>query len=197
MKLELRDAETGDLPEIKHLTDDYISCDFYSMDDLDRMLHGERNLLYVVTDADRDHAIVSYFYAFLAELDEALRRLHVHEKPEMLRQYGDDTLVGVYKASSTEKEYRKQGICSSFVHDLEPVFQERGAKMLLATALHPIRKPVPMRHIFRDNGFTVIADLSRPWADIRGYCPYCKQDPCICDGVFYMKKIDDTEGEKR
>ncbi len=194
MKLELRDAETGDFPEIKRLTDEYISRDFYSMDDLDRMLHGKGNLFFVVTDAERDNAIVSYFYAFLAELDEALQILHVPEKPEALRQYRGDVPVGVYKASSTEKEYRKQGICSSFVHDLQPVFQERGAKMLLATALHPAGKPIPMRHIFLNNGFTAIADVYRPWARIPGYCPYCKQDPCVCDAVFYMKKIDESEG---
>lgn len=195
MKLEVREAEARDLPEIKRLTDVYISEDYYSLDALAGMLRGERNLFYVVTDADKGDAIISYFYAFLAELDEALQILHVPEKPEALQKYRGDTLVAVYKASSTEKAYRKHGICSSFVRDQEPVVKARGAKLILATALHPVGREVPMRHIFLDNGFRPIADIYRPWANIRGYCPYCKEEYCTCDAVFYIKKLDDTEGE--
>ncbi len=195
MRLEIRDAEARDLLEIKRLMDKYISQDYYSLDALEGMLRGERNLFYVVTDADRDDAIISYFYAFLSELDEALKILHVPAKPEALQKYRGDTLVCVYKASSTEKEYRKHGICSSFVRDLQPVVRGRGAKMVLATALHPVGREVPMRHIFVDNGFTAISDIYRPWEGIRGYCPYCKQEYCICDAVFYVKKLDETEDE--
>ena len=111
MKLEVRRAEVRDVPEIKRLIDEYIAVDYYSLEELEESLHGEDNLFYVVTDAERGEALVSYFYAFLAPLSEALKRLHVSEKPERLREYGDETLVGVYKTSSTEREYQKQGIC--------------------------------------------------------------------------------------
>lgn len=194
MSLEIRDAELRDLPEIKRLMDIYLSQDYCSLETLEGMLHGDRNLFYVVTDPDRNHAVVSYFYAFLSPLDEALQILHVTDKPEPLRQYRGNDLVAVYKASSTEKGYRKQGICSSFIRDLQPVVQQRGAKMILATALHPVGQRVPMKHIFVDNGFSAISDLYRPWSRINSYCPYCKEDYCICDAVFYMKKLDGTEG---
>ena len=82
MKLEIRDAETRDLPEIKRLVDKYISQDYYSLEELEGMVCGERNLFYVVTDADREDIIVSYFYAFLAPLDEALKTLHEAYLPE-------------------------------------------------------------------------------------------------------------------
>ncbi len=189
MKLEVRDAVRRDLPEIKRLTDEYISRDFYSMEALEGMLPSARNLLYVVTDADRDDQIISYFYAFVAPLDEALGILHVREKPEALLSCGGDELVGVYKASSTEKPYRKQGVCSAFARDLEPVLRARGAKLILATALHPMGQEVPMRHIFEDNRFTQLGELYRPWEGVPGYCPYCGCDPCICDGVFFIKKL--------
>ena len=26
------------------------------------------------------------------------------------------------------------------------------------------------------------------------YCPYCGRHHCICDAVFYMKKLKETEG---
>ena len=193
MKLEARAAEARDLPAVKRLTDAYLTRDFYSLETLEGMLHGERNLFYVVADADRGGAVISYFYAFLSPLDEALQILHVPEKPEPLPKYGGDALVGVYKASSTEKAYRKQGICTSFVRDLQPVMRARAAKMILATALRPLGREAPMRHIFVDNGFRAISDLYRPWKNIRGYCPYCKRDYCICDGVFYIKQLDETE----
>ena len=192
MHLKERKAERRDLPDIKRLTDEYISQDFYSLDDLEGMLHGDNNLMFVVTDADRDDAIISYYYAFLSTLDEALRIIHVKEKPAQLLKYKSDETVAVYKASSTEKEYRKHGICSSFVRDLEPDLRKRGAKLILATALHPMGREVPMKHIFLDNGFAPIAELYRPWSGIRGYCPYCKQDYCICDGVFFVKELKET-----
>ncbi len=194
MNLEIRDAEIRDLPEIKRLMDEYLSLNYYSLEALEGMLCGDRHLLYVVTDADRDHAVVSYFYAFLSSLDEALQILHVAERPEPLLQYRGDDLVAVYKASSTEKGYRKLGICSTFIRDLQPVVQQRGAKMILATALHPAGQRIPMKHIFVDNGFSAISDLYRPWSQINSYCPYCREDYCTCDAVFYMKKLDGMEG---
>ena len=195
MRLEVRDAEVRDLPEIKRLTDKYISRDFYSMEVLERMLHGDLNLVYVVTDADRDDAVISYFYAFLAPLDEALKILHVADRPDPLPAYDGDTIVAVYKASSTEKEYRKQGVCTSFVRDLQPVVRKLGAKLILATAVHPENREEPMRHIFLDNGFTAIAELYRPWVTTHAYCPYCKKEYCICNAVFYLKKLDEEDGE--
>ena len=195
MELAIRDAELRDLPEIKRLTDEYLSRDFYSMETLEEMLTGERNMLYVVTDTDRDGKIVSYFYAFLSGLEEALRILHVPEKPEALKDCAEDFPVGVYKASCTEKKYRRNGVCSSFVHNLQPVMREKGAKMILATALHPRGREIPMKHIFEDNGFRAVAEIDRPWRQIHAYCPYCGQDYCACDGVFFVKELGETEGE--
>ncbi len=195
MKLEIRAAEPRDVPQIKRLIDVYIAEDYYSPESLEALLDGENNLFYVVTDADRGGAVISYFYGFLSPLDEALRILHVPAKPEPLRKYDGSTLVGVYKLASTEKAYQKQGICSSFIRDLEPVFRRRGAKMILATALRPLGREVPMRHIFRDNGFEAVAEISRPWVEMTLYCPYCQREHCICDAVFYMKNLDGSEGE--
>jgi len=191
----VRDAEARDLPEIKQLMDRYLSRDYYTMEELEKILAGERNLLYVVTDSEKGGEVVSYFYAFVAPLDEALQILHVKEKPAFLANYSGDTTVAVYKASSTKEAYRKNGVCTSFVRDLQPVVREMGAKLILATALHPRGKEEPMKHIFISNGFSAIADLYRPWSGIRSYCPYCRQEYCVCDAVFYIKKTGETEGE--
>ena len=113
MKLEVRTAEARDLPEIKRQIDEYLAVDYYSLEFLEGLLCDENTLLYVVTDADAGDAIVSYFYAFIDTLDGALKELHASEKPEALREYGPETLVGVYKTSSTVREYQGRGICSS------------------------------------------------------------------------------------
>ena len=191
MKLEIRKAEARDVPEVKRLIDEYIAADYYSLEELGALLHGDQHLFYVVTDADKDDKPVSFFYGFLSTLDEALPLLHVSERPEGLKDYAGDTLVGVYKTASTETAYQKLGICSSFIRDLEPVLRERGAKLILATALRPLGREVPMRHIFRDNGFDAIAEIHQPWVDMFLYCPYCKRNHCICDAVFYVKKLDE------
>ena len=194
MKLEVRKAETRDLPAIKRLTDEYLAQDYYSMETLETCIQGDRNLFYVVTDAERNSEVVSYFYAFLAGLDEALEILHVKKKPEPLLKYDGEALMGVYKLSSTEKAYQRHGICSSFVRNLEPVLRERGAKLILATAMRSPQGVVPMRRIFQAHGYAEIAELIRPWHEQYLYCPYCGRHHCICDAVFYMKKLDETEG---
>ena len=193
MKLESRKTEARDLPAVKRMIDETLALDYYSMEELEDLLHGDQHLFYVVTDEDRGGTVVAYFYAFLSTLDEALPLLHVSEKPEGLSQYSGDTLVGVYKTASTEKEYHKLGICSSFVRELEPVLRERGAKLILATAHRPQGREIPMRHIFHDNGFTAIADIRHPWIEMTMYCLTCKRNHCICDAVFYVKKLEQGE----
>ena len=193
MKLEVRKAETRDLPAIKRLTDEYLAQDYYSMETLETCIQGDRNLFYVVTDAERNSEVVSYFYAFLAGLDEALEILHVKKKPEPLLKYDGEALMGVYKLSSTEKAYQRHGICSSFVRNLEPVLRERGAKLILATAMRSPEQKVPMKKIFHDTGFSAIAEIHRPWEELTLYCPYCNRTHCICDAVFYVKKLEDED----
>ena len=194
MRLETRAAQERDLPEIKRQIDEYISPEYYSQEELKELLHRDGTMFYVVTDADAGDRIVSYFYAFISPLRDALGDLHAKELPEALRGYGPDTLAGVYKTSSTVKEYQGNGICSSFVKGLEPVLKERGAKMVLATAMRSPEGVVPMKRIFDGFGYEAIGELIRPWEQMDIYCIYCKRRHCICDAVFYMKKLDDEEG---
>ena len=198
MKLEVRPAEDRDLPEIKHMIDECLAPDYYSLKKLKACIRGERNLFYVVTDADRDGMLAAFFYAFLSRLDEALEVNHMEECPPALQAYGPDTAVGVYKTVSTGKNYRKGGICSSFVSRMEPVMRERGAKLILVPAMRSPEGAVPAKNILQDNGFVPIADVCRPWEDLDIYCPFCGHHHCICDAVLYMKKLDETkEGDFR
>lgn len=190
MKLEVRKAQTRDLEQIKRLIDDTISLDFYSIEDLEGMLRGEDDLLCVAVDEDRDDYVAAYFYAFLSTLDKALEVLHVREKPEVLRDHAGDERVGVYKTSSTDPAYRKHGIFSAFMSELQPVLRSRGAQMILNTALRPYGREIPILGILQDTGFVPVSTLYRPWAEKKGYCPYCRQDYCICDAVLYVREFD-------
>ena len=194
MKLEVRAAETGDLPQIKRLIDNCISRDFYSLEELGGMIRNEDDLLYVTADADRDGMVVSYFYAFLSTLDEALRVLHVQGKPGMLQKYTGNERVGVYKTSSTDPDYRNRGIFSAFMADLQPVLRSKGAEMIVNTALRPLGREIPILNILRNTGFVPITTVYRPWAEKKGYCPYCKRDYCICDAVLYVKEFSGKGG---
>ena len=195
MKLVTRAAELGDLPAIKRLTDEYLAPDYYSIEALEAYIHAERSLFLVVTDAERDGAVVAYFYAFLSTLDEALGVLHVQEKPGPLSQYGGDAPVGVYKTVSTQREYQSCGICSSLVRGLQPVLQKRGAKLILVPAMRSPAGAVPASAVLRDSGFVPIAEIIRPWEELDLYCPHCGRRHCACDAVVYMKELEETEDE--
>lgn len=193
MALVKREARKEDMPAVKGLIDRYIAEDYYSLSELESLVGGQNNLFYVVTDPEMDNKVVSFFYAYIDRIDEALKQLHVKERPGPLKDLPDDTLAGVYKTASTDSEHQKMGICSSFIKELEPVIKARGADMILATALRPLGQEAPMRHIFHDHGFQAVSVIPRPWVDMYLYCPYCKRNHCICDAVFYMKRL--TEGE--
>ena len=193
MKLETRKAEARDLQQIKHLIDDFISRDFYTIEELGKMVEGKDDLLYVAVDADQNERVVSYFYAFLSTLDEALEILHVKEKPEALLKYTGNERVGVYKTTSTDPEYRNRGLFSSFMADLQPVLRSMGAQMIINTALRPYGREIPILNVLRKTGFTQIGMVYRPWAETKGYCPYCKQDYCICDAGLYIREFNEEE----
>ena len=193
MKLEVRIAEHRDLPQIKQLIDQYIAQDFYTMETLEGMLQGEDDLLYVVTDEDRDGRVAAYFYAFLSTLDEALRTLHVRQTPEALARYAGDTRVGVFKTTSTDPDYRRRGLFSAFMVNLQPMLRSRGAQLIMNTALRPFGREVPIRNILRRTGFVPVLTLLRPWVGNTGYCPYCAKEHCICDAVLYIREFDGKE----
>ena len=195
MRLETRPAEARDLPELKRMIDECLAVDYYSLEKLESSIQGEKNLFYVVTDAEQNGAIAAFFYAFMSTLGETLEILHVEARPPALRAYGPDTPVGVYKTVSTGKAYRRSGICSSFVRRMEPVMQARGAKLILVPAMRSPAGAVPAKAILQDNGFAPIAEIIRPWEGMELYCPYCGHYHCICDAVFYVKHLDGTEDE--
>ena len=195
MRLVVREAEQKDLTQIKYLFDNYISQDFYTLEELEDMLCREDDLLYVAADEDEDNKVVSCFYAFLSPLDEALRVLHIHDKPDVLHKYAENERVGVYKTTATDPEYRKRGLFSDFMTDLQPVLRDKGAAAILTTALRPFGKEIPFLKTLKETAFVPIQTLSRPWAEKKGYCPYCRQDYCICDAVFYIREFD-REGDQ-
>lgn len=195
MRLETRRAEAGDVLQLKRMIDECLAPDYYTVEKLEACIQGERNLFYVVTDADRDGIVAAFFYAFLSSLDEALEIMEVKEKPEALAIYDGNTTVGVYKTVSTGKDYRRFGICSSFVRSQEPVLRERGAKLLLVPAMRSPAGVVPANAILRNNGFEPIAEIIRPWESMDIYCPYCGHYHCVCDAVFYVKHLDGTEDQ--
>lgn len=195
MKLETRVADVRDVPELKRMIDEYLAVDYYSLEELEACVQGERSLFYVVTDADRDGVMAAFFYAVLAPLEEALELLHVRKRPEFLKGYAPDTLVGVYKTASTTRDYREHGLCTFFVRELEPIMRERGAKLIVATAWRTPEGVVPMRRILHDAGFEAVEEIKRLWNDLDMFCTGCKRRHCICDAVFYAKRLDGTEDE--
>lgn len=196
MSLEIRKAEARDLPQVKRLFDSCISQDFYSLEALEGMLHREDDLLYVAEDTEQNGRVASCFYAFLATLDDALRILHVREKPETLQQLPGNTRVGVYKTTSTDPAYRNRGLFSTFMRDLQPVLRARGAECIIAAALRPLGREIPILKTLHQTGFVSISTLHSPWSSTKGYCPYCKQDYCICDAGLFLRKFDEKDKEE-
>ena len=86
---------------------------------------------------------------------------------------------------------------SAFMDNLQSELRSAGAALLINTALRPLGREIPSLRILRDTGFVPLTTLYRPWAEKKGYCPYCKQDFCICDAVLYVREFDEKKDEAR
>ena len=85
-------------------------------------MRGERNLFYVVTDADRNGDMIAFFYGFLAPLDEALELLHVRQIPEallgsheeargikLIQGIGDERFLGIFRRIPEVADLQQDG----------------------------------------------------------------------------------------
>ena len=73
--------------------------------------------------------------------------------------------------------------------------RSRGARLIIGPAMRSPSGVVPMKGILHNFGFEPISEILRPWEELELYCPYCGHYHCICDAVFYMKKLDEREDE--
>lgn len=169
------------------MTDEYIGKEFYTISYLKEIYDADDKFIYVCVN-DKDE-VVAYFYIFTSILQEALRILNI---PIQLSGFDSDKLdskVGVYKTSCTKKDYRNQGLFTSFLHSMEGVFREKRVEQVLLPALRTPSGVVPVKNVVFAAGFHEAGEFMHPWSHIDSYCPYCKNRNCQCDCVLYTKEM--------
>ena len=195
MKLEI-EGRRRDLPGRSSADRrEYLAPDYYSMEDLEACIPGAGNLFYVVTDADRGGAVVSYLLCLPLPLDEALAMLQVSEKAggaaEIRRGHAGGRLQdGQHGKGLPALRYllflRPQpGAC--------PAGARREADPGSGHALSG-RRGSHGRILQDKRAFPPSRRSSGPGRDMDIYCPYCGQYHCICDAVFLHQETGQNGG---
>lgn len=179
----IREAVRRDLAAVKHMTDEYIGKDFYTMPVLEGILEHENEHLYIYAD-DRDTA-VAYLYFLEMDFGDATEFLHI---PDGMLNLSNKMRVGIYKTACTEKEWQRKGILTLFLNNMERILREKALECILFTALKKPDGTVPVHKAVTSVGFWPVATLKQPWIHTHAYCPYCKMEYCVCDGVIYIKE---------
>lgn len=179
----IREAAPGDLAAVKCMTDEGIGKDFYTLPDLEGMLEHENEHLYVY--ADSQDAAVAYLYFLEMDFGGARELLHI---PDGMLDLSPGTRVGIYKTACTKKGWRKKGILRLFLDKMEGMRWKEAPQCILLTALQKPDKTVPVHKAVTEVGFSPVATLRQPWVHTHAYCPYCKMEYCVCDGIIYIKE---------
>ncbi|HBI61028.1 MAG TPA: hypothetical protein DDY31_07430 [Lachnospiraceae bacterium] len=183
----IREAERGDLIAVKRMTDEYIGKDFYTLPYLERILKRDNEHLYIYVDG-QDTA-VAYLYFLEMDFKDAMEFLHI---PDGVLSISRGERVGIYKTACTKKEWRRKGILTLFLDRTERMFADKALQYILFTALQRPDGTVPVHKAVTEVGFFPVSTLKQPWVHTHAYCPYCKMEYCVCDGVIYIKERKNT-----
>lgn len=188
---EIREAVRRDLAAVKHMTDEYIGKDFYTMPDLERILECENEHLYIYPDGKGK--AVAYLYFLEMDFGDAIEFLHI---PDGMLNLPRRARVGIYKTACTEEEWRRKGVLTLFLNRMEQVLAGNALQYILFTALQKPDKTVPVHKVVTRVGFFPVGTLKQPWVHTHAYCPYCQKEYCVCDAVVYLKeRIKNTKNE--
>lgn len=179
----VREAVHKDLVAVKRMTDEYIGRDFYTLPYLERILKRENEHLYVYAD-DQDQA-VAYLYFLEMDFGAAMEFLHI---PSGVLTLSPGAQVGIYKTACTRREWQRKGILTLFLDKMEQSLQEKALQCILLTAIQKPDGTVPVHRAITAVGFLPVATLKQPWVHTHAFCPYCKREHCVCDGLVYMKR---------
>lgn len=184
---KIREAQEKDLPRLKSLTDENFGVDFYKADYLLDAIRSEDKRFYVYTDENDEP--VAYQHLLVMPYAQARGLLKISE-PIPGSEIPDDSMVGIYKTSCTDKAYRGRGIFKDLVRTVEEYLSQMGIKILLGDAMRHPNGFVPVASSVEKMGFTARAVIPHPWSDIDSYCPYCNSQFCRCDAVLYIKELE-------
>lgn len=179
----IREAVPGDLVAVKRMTDECIGKDFYTLSDLERILKHEDEHLYIY--ADSQDTAVAYLYFLEMDFGGAMDLLHI---PDGMLNLSRGARVGVYKTACTKKGWRRKGILTLFLNKMEGMRWKEATQCILFTALQKPDGTVPVHKAVTKVGFLPVGTLKQPWVHTRAYCPYCKMEYCVCDGIIYIKE---------
>ena len=187
MSEKIREAQEKDIEQLKKLTDENFGVDFYSSEYLAEAI-GSKNKKFIVY-TDEDDKPVAYQFFLLMSYAQARELLKIREPVPTLAALNDDSMVGIYKSSCTDKRYRGRGIFSILARNTEEYFSAMGIKILMGNAIRHPSGFIPIKSSVEKIGFKAAITIPHPWSDIDSYCPYCQNRFCQCDAVLYVKEL--------
>lgn len=187
---QYRRATLSDCQQIKSLIDSYIGNEFYSLEDLEKIV-SDRNKSIFVYESD-ENAVVGMAYVFIGDFSNVTRRLNFTENDcrKIINMYPQcqKSKIGVFKTICIHPDYRRHHISETLVDLIEEWFKENNIRFGIGEAIIVPGGKVNARRLNEACGFTPVLHIKKPWIHIKSYCPYCKNEYCQCDAEIFIKE---------
>lgn len=180
----IREATQKDVPQIKSVLDSGIGENFYTEAELSGFIDNKDSSVILVYTDDEDTPR-GFIYSFTSPLREAMEVLSIPEDTPEFSGMDRSETVGVMKTTSTDPEYRKEGICIHLVEETKKYMRSKGVKRVYVSALTSPDGYVMAGGLLEASGYKPMCRLDKPWINIDCYCPTCKSRFCRCDSVIY------------
>lgn len=189
---ELELLSTKTLETAAALCDSHVGEGLYPVSSLRTIVGDSRHNFSFVK---KENIIAGYFYSNVTKAAD------VHCLPGL--DYGKiaslckpDDNIAIYKSLGIEPEFRGIGLSDALLLHFK---EEYARRFNIALILAPCWKQgsyVPVEKLVLRRGFRFLCELTAPWADSPTLqCPYCGQQPCVCDAVVYYLEVGDEKNK--
>lgn len=193
-QFSIRLLEYGDIPQVLDMTDVYLGEHMYSASGMEAIINSDKDFFYVIED---DQGIVGIF-CFQVLIARDIVTVHGFA-PDVLEGHCDPgDKIAIYRGFVLLERARGKNLASRIsAQFMRQMFEQEHITLLIAAAWIK-GDEIPAKHLLERNGMKAGARMPRAWYSCtQMYCPYCKQQPCICDALFFHCKKEDLIGEKR
>lgn len=187
---ELELLSTKTLETAAALCDRHVGKGLYPVSALRTIVADSRHNFYFVK---KENIIAGYFYTSVTVAAD-VHCLPGLDYDKIASLCKPDDNVAIYKSLGIEPAFRGSGLSDALLlYFKEEYIRRFNIKLILAPSWKQ-GSYVPAENLALRQGFRFFCELTAPWADSPTLqCPYCRQQPCICDAVVYYLEVGDEQ----
>lgn len=189
--LEITDLRTEHIPDALSISKKELGIDYLSESDFLECLKPDNGYFCkVAVSNDRVHGFVINHVFGPEEADEYLKLPISKERDEILSV----KRTGILDSASVNEDFKGMGIGSRLIEASYNDMLINDVDVICAMAWKSVNGTTNIKGILERIGLRETISIPGYWnlmveSPEGHHCPYCKEPPCKCFGVFYVKYL--------